>query len=285
MRAALKHEGLIAPVSVAGVKLLPELSPPHRDQTTKRWRRAVHRVLAHMQDHIDERQSSAEFAGVGAISRFHFNQIFRQTTGIPPAYFLGAMRLEMAKRLLLTTESTVTDICFEVGYSSLGTFTSRFTLMVGLSPSKLRRVAQSMEGTDLRRLVGHLEASPDQHGEGGAVAGRILVPAGFPGVFFLGLYDALLPHARPLRCTSLADSRSFVLAPVADGTYIVAAAGLHHRVTPIAFLDEGLVLRGASQPVQIIGGRITGTLELKLRPSTPFDPPILAPLPAMLAVL
>jgi AraC-like DNA-binding protein len=53
---------------------------------------------------------------------------------------LSALRLGEAKRLLLITERSVTDICCDLGYNSLGTFTARFTQRVGLSPARLRRL-------------------------------------------------------------------------------------------------------------------------------------------------
>lgn len=254
---------------------------PHRTKTTARWRESVQRVLVHMRDHIEEKQSSEEFAGVGAISRFHFNRVFRRTTGIPPAHFLGAMRFEMAKRLLLTTEMSVTDICFEVGYNSLGTFVSRFTQLVGISPSELRRVARILEGTDLRSLCNAV-SSGRKRPLATSIVGQIKIGSEFCGVLFVGLYETLLPHARPLQCQCLSAPGSFSFGPVRDGTYTVAAAGVHYLVDPRTFLNEGAVVRGASKPVVVAASRGERNLEVSLRPTTPFDPPILAPLPAML---
>jgi len=51
------------------------------------------------------------------------------------------LRITTAIRLLLTTEISVTNICFDVGYNSLGTFIRRFTELVGRSPCQLRRAA------------------------------------------------------------------------------------------------------------------------------------------------
>ena len=52
---------------------------------------------------------------------------FRRIIGIPPGEFLGVLRLQRAKELLLTTDLFTSEVCYEVGYASFGTFTSRFT--------------------------------------------------------------------------------------------------------------------------------------------------------------
>jgi AraC-like DNA-binding protein len=65
--------------------------------------------------------------GIAHLSPYHFARTFRRITGIPPGEFLGALRLQRAKELLLTTDLFTSEVCYEVGYASFGTFTSRFT--------------------------------------------------------------------------------------------------------------------------------------------------------------
>src|SRR5439155_19448265 len=72
------------------------------------------------------------------VSPFHFSRIFARATGVTPGRFLTAVRLFEAKRLLLTTSLTVSDIVCSVGYSSVGTFTSRFARAVGMTPTQYR---------------------------------------------------------------------------------------------------------------------------------------------------
>ena len=83
-----------------------------------------------------------DMSRVAYLSTFHFNRVFHQITGLPPAKFISAMRLDEAKRLLLNTNQSITDICFEVGYNSLSTFTRRFTQRVGLGPREFRYLAE-----------------------------------------------------------------------------------------------------------------------------------------------
>src|ERR1044072_6247332 len=106
-----------------------------RPDTIASHYRAVERVILAMRERLDEALTLEDLAEVAIISPFYFDRIFRQITGIPPCQFLSALRMEAAKRLLLTSSLSVTDVCFEVGYNSLGTFTTRFTQLVGLPPS------------------------------------------------------------------------------------------------------------------------------------------------------
>jgi AraC-like DNA-binding protein len=240
----------------------------------------VYRVLAHMQTHLEQKQSSEGLASVALLSPFHFHRVFRQLTGIPPACFLAALRLEKAKALLLTTEASVTDICFDVGYTSLGTFISRFTQMVGVSPNGLRRAARAMAGTDLRDII--IANSPQPPGGTSQLRGHITGPSQFRGIIVIGVYENLLPHARPLQCAALTGPGDFTFDALPRGAYVVAAAALPYEVNPTAFLNQGVTLRIASTRVRIESGRDVPPVALVLRATTLLDPPILAPLPLML---
>src|SRR5258706_14962021 len=106
---------------------------------------AVERALQTMHTHLHELLTLEDLASVAYLSPSHFHRVFHRLIGIPPAEFLSALRFQAARRLLVTTSLSVTDICFEVGYSSPGSFTSRFTHLVGLSPRLLRQRAHAFE--------------------------------------------------------------------------------------------------------------------------------------------
>ena len=74
-------------------------------------------------------------AGSAGVSRFHFLRSFAATYGKTPALYLAERRIERAQDLLRATNLTVTEVCMLVGYSSLGSFSSRFRQLVGVSPS------------------------------------------------------------------------------------------------------------------------------------------------------
>jgi len=75
------------------------------------------------------------------ISAGHLSRQFREAYGEPPYSYLMTRRIERAMALLLRDELSVTEVCFAVGCSSLGTFSTRFTELVGMPPSAYRRHA------------------------------------------------------------------------------------------------------------------------------------------------
>ncbi len=77
-------------------------------------------------------------AAVALVSPAHFIRRFKATFGETPHRYLQRRRVERAMFLLRNTETTVTEICMEVGFSSLGTFSRTFTEIVGEAPSTYR---------------------------------------------------------------------------------------------------------------------------------------------------
>ena len=80
-----------------------------------------------------------------SLSPYHFHRLFRREVGETPHQYLTRRRIERARQLLITTELSITDVCLEVGFQSLGSFSSKFTRHAGHSPSRYRRtVLQSL---------------------------------------------------------------------------------------------------------------------------------------------
>lgn len=77
------------------------------------------------------------------LSPGHFADLFRRTTGVAPWDYLIRIRVEAAKRLLLTTARSVTDIALEVGFGDASHFTKSFKVREGVTPSAWRRAHQS----------------------------------------------------------------------------------------------------------------------------------------------
>ena len=75
------------------------------------------------------------------MSAGHFSREFRRAYGESPYSYLMTRRIERAMALLRRGDLSVTDVCFEVGFSSLGTFSTRFTELVGVPPSTYRAQA------------------------------------------------------------------------------------------------------------------------------------------------
>jgi AraC-like DNA-binding protein len=108
--------------------------------------RAPDDVLAHLRrarDHADRHYAEPldleQLAAVAAISKWHFHRLFQATYGLSPAAYVSERRVERAQDLLRATNLTVTEVCHAVGFSSLGSFSSRFRELVGETPSEFQR--------------------------------------------------------------------------------------------------------------------------------------------------
>jgi AraC-like DNA-binding protein len=101
--------------------------------------------LAHVRrarDLIDRDYATAldipAIARAARMSTAHFSRQFRAAYGETPYTYLMTRRIERAKALLRGGDLSVTDVCMAVGFSSLGSFSARFTELVGQSPSAYR---------------------------------------------------------------------------------------------------------------------------------------------------
>jgi AraC-like DNA-binding protein len=106
-------------------------------------------LLRRVRDRID--REYAQPLDVEALARGvhmsagHLSREFKRAYGEPPYSYLMTRRIERAMALLRRGDLSVTDVCFDVGCSSLGTFSTRFTELVGVSPSAYReRMAVEM---------------------------------------------------------------------------------------------------------------------------------------------
>jgi AraC-like DNA-binding protein len=79
-----------------------------------------------------------DLASAANVSRYHFARSFASTYGETPMRYLTRRRIERAQDLLRSANLTVTEVCMMVGFSSLGSFSSRFTELVGETPTQYR---------------------------------------------------------------------------------------------------------------------------------------------------
>ncbi|HKS69612.1 MAG TPA: helix-turn-helix transcriptional regulator [Ktedonobacterales bacterium] len=258
----------------------------YRSSTLSVHEQTIERVIGAMHEHMSAPLALEEMAEIACLSPFHFNRMFRSLIGIPPGEFLSALRMDAAKRLLLTTSLSVTDVCFELGYASLGTFTTRFKQLVGLSPLQLRLLAGEIDLSTLAALLDERRerrhalslSTVSDHG----VRGTIAVPAPFDGLIFAGLFPKPVPQGRPVACTTLDAPGRFQIAPVPDGRYYLLAAAVPR--SRISLLSDAAPRVGvAERPVVVSDGRADATVDLVLRPRRPVDPPILGVFPPLLA--
>jgi AraC-like DNA-binding protein len=234
---------------------------------------AVTRVVKMMHDQLGEQLTTEDMARVALFSKFHFCRIFREVTGVSPGRFLAALRIQEAKRLLVSTSLSVADISNMVGYASIGTFSSRFKSTVGVAPTTYRQ----HDGFTL-------DISADNHlnAEGARTAtiqGEIFAPAtGETGFVFVGLFTGQIPQGKPARCTILHRPGPYVLEEVPQGTWHL----LVHSVTPALEEVSGedpachqVPWVGSHGPITVLPDTITSPADVRLRPMRALDPPVL----------
>ena len=120
-----------------------QLSPALvNDDTFRRLCRARDLLAEQYRSQISLQAAARE----ACLSPFHFHRLFRATFGETPHDFLTRRRMDRARRLLAAGEMTVTEVCLEVGYSSLGSFSAKFQSLAGMPPTQYQR--------EVRRIFG-----------------------------------------------------------------------------------------------------------------------------------
>jgi AraC family transcriptional regulator len=243
---------------------------------------AVERVIQTMQERIQETLSLEDMADIACLSPYYFCRVFHQIVGIPPGEFLATQRLNTAKRLLLTTSLNVTDICFEVGYVGIGSFTTRFTQQVGVAPRHLRHLVNNV---GIPPLISPAECSANQLCAAASmrgVYGRIHIAEPFSGIIFTGLFPRRIPQGRPVRCTRITEPGAFDQVP--DGCYFLLSAAFPISQDPrVYLLPDKTVKVGGYGPLLVQNGVVSEPVEITLRPLSLTNPPILAALPFLSA--
>ena len=106
------------------------------------WNRRMLRARDVMDVTYAEPLDIARLASLAHTSEAHFIRTFKETFGETPHRYLQRRRIERAMFLLRRSDQPVTDVCFDVGFTSLGTFTRTFRDIVGETPSDYRERGQ-----------------------------------------------------------------------------------------------------------------------------------------------
>ncbi|HET8841826.1 MAG TPA: AraC family transcriptional regulator [Ktedonobacteraceae bacterium] len=247
---------------------------------------AIQQAIAMMRNNFQNPLTLQDIASSVQFSSFHFNRIFRSITGIPPSVYLAALRIEEAKKLLLRTNLSVTSICFDVGYNSLGTFTTRFTQFVGATPTQFRQISRDEQLTSFFQHWGNLKSLLgmfNQRSGKMAVEGSIEVPMPFDGLIFVGLFTSPIPQSAPVSCTVLTGSGRYSLPASPEGKYYLFATAVQKEESFQTMLEATSFLRCAKpQALSVHSGKPTQFIDLQLHPMSWTDAPILIALPWVL---
>jgi AraC family transcriptional regulator len=111
------------------------------------------RVIEFMSVHFDEPLTLDQLASEACVSRFHFARLFRTKVGQSPFRFLSGIRLEAARRLLITSDLSAAEISAACGYRAPSHFSAAFSAKHGLSPTAFRRLNLGFTGLPHRGAV------------------------------------------------------------------------------------------------------------------------------------
>lgn len=98
----------------------------------------LRRARDHVDRHFAEPIDVDQLAAIAGVSRHHFVRSFGSVYGDPPMRYATRRRIERAQDLLRSANLTITEVCMMVGYSSLGSFSSRFRELAGETPVQYR---------------------------------------------------------------------------------------------------------------------------------------------------
>src|SRR5688500_6831021 len=112
--AAQRSSALRTDMRNAMCEEAPAFLPHHRAMTVRSHIAAVEAVIGAMRCRPEVPLDLAQMAELAGLSRFHLDRVFREITGITPRQFQASLRLNRAMLLLLTSDRSVTDVCFDV---------------------------------------------------------------------------------------------------------------------------------------------------------------------------
>ncbi|MDO4259071.1 MAG: AraC family transcriptional regulator [Actinomycetaceae bacterium] len=217
-----------------------------------------------------------------AYSESHITRLFSRYIGFSPVAYLSMIRLHEAKRLLLLEDATVAEACYEVGYSSVGTFTRRFTKAVGVAPGLFRRSGDRIAESTLPERSIFTQASPYTariHLDIPQQIRPLLGPAPFQ---WIGTFSAPIPHGLPYSGT-LRRGIIDVEIPIFPHAHHILATVTPSGADPeehLAPLTPFVAL--GSAPLQPRGKKTEITLSV--HPSREIYPPLLVALAAAYSV-
>ncbi len=259
----------------------PPAPAHHRAATVEAYKIAVERAICHMKVRLAEPLDLDQLARIAGISRFHLVRVFDELTGTTPHHFLACLRIQRAKDLLLVPGASITQVCMEVGYTSLGTFSTTFSNLVGLSPQEFRAMTKRLTARQFavairRFLTGGRKVS------GPRLDGVVEGPPKPRGFIFVGTFSHGVPQGAPFSGTVMLKPGAFCIERPMIPEFHLLAVLIPFTVKWSAF--------AANLPVKLVAGLRVQNQDpakpfrphLHLRPLRLTDPPIVLALPPLL---
>ncbi|MGX2993255.1 helix-turn-helix transcriptional regulator [Streptomyces sp. JNUCC 64] len=248
---------------------------------------SVERAVRRMSARLGEVQCLSDHAEAGLFSPFHFHRVFRSVTAVTPARFLAALRMAEAQRMMIRGAPRVTDVCTAVGYSSLGTFTTQFTRLVGMPPSRFKLLVDAYgdrpigEVADACARVAPESGADRGAGRPGVITGEVVGRPAGEGVLFTGLFPHGVPQDGPLGCAVSTTPGPLRLRPPDDGGYQVLAVWFDRDTRVADALDDPTGERRLVGAVRAPRRGSPTRFRVRLRVPALSDPPVVVALPLL----
>ncbi|NHN30489.1 helix-turn-helix transcriptional regulator [Paenibacillus agricola] len=234
-------------------------------------------VITYIHQYLYEPLLLSRLADYAGYSPYHFARIFKERIGLSPLYYVSSLRLQKAKELLLQTNLSVRDIGLEIGQQSLGTFTTRFSERVGVTPSDFRNSKLQADSHlhSLMKLESWERTYPILN-QAETIQGTIRAEVPFEGVILIGLFAKPIPEGMPLYGTLVSSLGYFGLTGVKPGTYYLMATSVSWGTQAIDFLLPQRTLRTRSkEPITVLPHTAVPYQQVMLYTPREDDPPIL----------
>jgi AraC-like DNA-binding protein len=259
---------------------MPIDSLTHRPDTVDAYEAAVLRVIREMRQNPAQPLDLDRLAVIASISKFHLVRVFDEITGTTPHHFLACLRMQRAKELLLKPGASITDVCLEVGYNSLGTFSKTFSELVGLSPQEFRVMPKRLTAAQFVTAIWRYLAAR-QKISGPVIEGVVEGPRRPRGFTFVGTFTSGVPLGVPFSGTVMAGHGGFRIERPAVVEFHLLAAFVPLSADLASIVTNIPIKLVASTRVKNGREGIAEKPRLQLRPLRPTDPPIVMALPAL----
>lgn len=236
-------------------------------------------------EHSDEPVTLHDLADHVGYSPFHVARSFEKFVGMPPGQFLAAHRFQRAKQMLLAGDDKVVDICNAVGFSSVGTFTTRFVKVVGLSPTQFRRLPHTLAERRPRPVSNRGPAH-----DGTVITGSVRLSraaeatVGPAPAVYVGLFRRRAAHGVPIAGTLMGPEGYFILMDVPPGAFWLLVSALASREdAPGQLVPATQVVGAAARPVLVPARPTALVRDVSIDVAPDWFAPVLVALPPLAA--
>lgn len=245
----------------------------------------IEKITKYIADNLESNLSLKDIAQYMNYSEFHLSRDFKKRTGYSIRQYIEAIKIEKSIVELMESKNSVTDIAYDSGHKSLGTFSNTFKKHTGVSPKKYN--SQSKIAYRFLRSWVQKKNLLTYHDQFERTNNRISIliqyPEGYqPQITCVGLFRTAIPKEMPVVGIATAGNLEFVMENVPSGEYFLLACEIMEdlSLTKSYVLDDNF-RANLQKPISFSGSsHLEHTLEMR-RPKE-GDPPITINLPVLL---